>query len=59
MTTAKPKFLDSPFFVIGKGIENWTLKREAPKEIVKEFNNFKKSVYFAELRRSGDRMTGN
>lgn len=44
MTVCKPKFIDSRYFVIGKGITAWRIKEGAPKEIIKEFKDFKKRV---------------
>ena len=41
-TTAKPSFIDSPFFVSEPG--NWHLKRGAPPEVVREFNAFMKAT---------------
>lgn len=40
MQIQKPKFIDSEFFVLEAG--NWHLKKNAPKEIVEEFNEFMK-----------------
>jgi hypothetical protein len=37
-----PKFINSEFFIPEPG--NWHLKEGAPKEIVKEFEEFKKSM---------------
>ena len=38
MIGAKPKFFDSPYFVMEFG--NWHLKPGAPADIVKEFNDY-------------------
>ena len=38
MIGSKPKFMDSPYFVMEFG--NWHLKDGAPAEIVKEFNDY-------------------
>lgn len=40
MVVEKPKFIDSPYFVIE--VDNWHLKEGAPKEIVEEFEEFMK-----------------
>lgn len=38
MTVTVPKFINSPFFISEPG--NWHLKPGAPKEVVREFNDF-------------------
>jgi hypothetical protein len=38
MIGSKPKFFDSPYFVMEFG--NWNLKPGAPADIVKEFNDY-------------------
>ena len=38
MIGSKPKFFDSPYFVMEFG--NWHLKPGAPADIVKEFNDY-------------------
>ena len=38
MSTAKLKFVDSPYFVPEE--DNWHLKEGAPEEIVKEFEEY-------------------
>ena len=38
MIGPRPKFMDSPFFVMEE--DNWHLKEGAPAETVKEFNEF-------------------
>ncbi len=40
MTTDKPNFVDSEYFVAE--MDNWHLKDGAPAEIVKEFNDYMK-----------------
>ncbi len=40
MTTDKPKFVDSEYFVAD--MDNWYLKDGAPAGIVKEFNEYMK-----------------
>lgn len=41
MIGTTPKFYDSPYFVDEPG--NWHLKPGAPKEVVKEFEDYMKS----------------
>ena len=38
MIGSRPKFMDSPYFVMEE--DNWHLKEGAPAETVKEFNEF-------------------
>ena len=38
MIGSKPKFMDSPYFVMEFG--NWHLKDGAPADVVKEFNDY-------------------
>lgn len=38
MIGSRPKFMDSPYFVMEE--DNWHLKDGAPAETVKEFNEF-------------------
>ena len=38
MIGSRPKFMDSPYFVMEE--DNWHLKPGAPAETVKEFNEF-------------------
>ncbi len=38
MIGARPRFMDSPFFVMEE--DNWHLKEGAPKDVVKEFNDY-------------------
>ena len=38
MIGSKPKFMDSPFFVMDE--DNWHLKPGAPADVVKEFNDY-------------------
>lgn len=38
MIGSKPKFMDSPYFVMEFG--NWHLKDGAPEDVVKEFNDY-------------------
>ena len=38
MIGSRPKFMDSPYFVMEE--DNWHLKEGAPAEVVKEFNEF-------------------
>lgn len=38
MIGPKPKFIDSPYFVMEEN--NWHLKDGAPAEVVKEFNEY-------------------
>ena len=40
MSTAKLKFVDSPYFVPEE--DNWHLKEGAPEEVVKEFQEYMK-----------------
>ena len=40
MSTAKLKFVDSPYFVPEE--DNWHLKEGAPEEVVKEFEEYMK-----------------
>lgn len=49
MSTAKLKFVDSPYFVPEE--DNWHLKEGAPEEIVKEFEEY--MVYSKELEDQG------
>jgi hypothetical protein len=42
MTGERPKFFDSPFFVPEPN--NWHLKPDAPEELKKEFEEFKKAM---------------
>ena len=38
MIGARPRFMDSPFFVMEE--DNWHLKEGAPEDVVKEFNDY-------------------
>lgn len=38
MIGSRPKFMDSPYFVMEE--DNWHLKEGAPEDVVKEFNEF-------------------
>lgn len=38
MIGSRPKFMDSPYFVMEE--DNWHLKEGAPADVVKEFNEF-------------------
>lgn len=49
MSTSKPKFVDSPYFVPEE--DNWHLKEGAPEEIVKEFEEYMR--YEEELEKRG------
>jgi len=49
MSIAKPKFVDSPFFVNEE--DNWHLKDGAPEDVQKEFNEFME--YEKELENRG------
>lgn len=42
MTTERPKFFDSPYFVMEE--DNWHLKDGAPEDVVKEFNEYMKET---------------
>lgn len=42
MIGSRPKFMDSPYFVMEE--DNWHLKPGAPDEVVKEFNQFMKEL---------------
>lgn len=41
VTTAKPNFIDSPYFVME--MDNWHLKEDAPPEVKKEFDLYMKA----------------
>lgn len=38
MIGARPRFMDSPFFVMEE--DNWHLKEGAPEDVVKDFNDY-------------------
>lgn len=38
MIGARPRFMDSPFFVMEE--DNWHLKEGAPEDVVREFNDY-------------------
>lgn len=38
MIGVRPRFMDSPFFVMEE--DNWHLKEGAPEDVVKEFNDY-------------------
>lgn len=38
MIGARPRFMDSPFFVMEE--DNWHLKEGAPEDVVKEFSDY-------------------
>ena len=42
MTTERPKFFDSPYFVMEE--DNWHLKEGAPDDVVKDFNEYMKET---------------
>lgn len=42
MIGSRPKFMDSPYFVMEE--DNWHLKEGAPAETVKEFNEFMREL---------------
>lgn len=49
MSIRRPKFVDSPYFVMEDG--NWHLKEGAPEEVVREFEEYME--YKKELEKRG------
>lgn len=49
MSVTRPKFVDSPYFVIVEG--EWSLKEGAPEEVQKEFDEFMQ--YYREQEEKG------
>ena len=49
MSVKRPKFIDSPYFVMEEN--NWYIKDDAPEDVKKEFNEFME--YYRKMEEQG------